>query len=215
MLEIVDSKTMVTNLAIEYERVADPRLPACSRKAGYLIETCCTILDLDNIGLKNATSIKDYLQLVAEMSQNCYPERLGDFWLVNPPKSGVVSWLFRPLFNVAMSWIDPITAKKIHLVDNKQEEERFKKCIDPANLPKELGGECECEGGCRFSDMGPWRDHEWTRPPKWEKKEGDAAKEAAPATEAAPAEPASTEGITLEGLKLTDDADNGKDKAAA
>ena len=36
--------------------------------------------------------------------------------------------------------------------------------VDAANLPKFLGGTCECtcDGGCMKSNVGPWNDYEIT-----------------------------------------------------
>lgn len=39
--------------------------------------------------------------------------------------------------------------------------------IPKENLPKEFGGTCECEAGCRHSDAGPWQDERWVKEPKW------------------------------------------------
>ena len=36
--------------------------------------------------------------------------------------------------------------------------------VDAANLPSTLGGSCECQDGCVFSDVGPWRDGDWQMP---------------------------------------------------
>jgi len=51
--------------------------PACSRKAGKLIETSCTILDLKGVGLRAATQVYGYLQEASKIGQNYYPERMG------------------------------------------------------------------------------------------------------------------------------------------
>ena len=32
--------------------------------------------------------------------------------------------------------------------------------IEIDKLPKFLGGNCECEGGCLFKEPGPWNDYE-------------------------------------------------------
>lgn len=32
--------------------------------------------------------------------------------------------------------------------------------VDPANFPKHLGGQCECEGSCLFAEEGPWKGKE-------------------------------------------------------
>ena len=62
MRKVTTDERMLQNLAVEYEKVADPRLPACSRKAGQLLETCCTIMDLKGVGLGKAGQVYGYIQ---------------------------------------------------------------------------------------------------------------------------------------------------------
>ena len=57
--------------------MADITQPACSRKAGKLIETSCTIMDLQGVGLRSATQVYGYLQEASKIGQNYYPERMG------------------------------------------------------------------------------------------------------------------------------------------
>jgi hypothetical protein len=163
LYKITTAERMLTNLAVEYERVADPRLPACSRKAGYLLETCCTIMDLKGVTLTKVPSVYSYVQKTSAMSQNYYPERLGKMYLINAP------WGFSTVWSVVKGWLDPVTAKKIHILGSGYQSELLKQ-VSPDNLPKEFGGICECEGGCENSDAGPWREPEWARPAKWEAK---------------------------------------------
>lgn len=49
LAKITTDDRMLQNLVVEYEKLADPRLPACSRKSGVLLETCCTISKTDYI----------------------------------------------------------------------------------------------------------------------------------------------------------------------
>src|SRR5450432_3287560 len=73
--KITTGERMLQNLAVEYEKLADPRLPACSRKAGQLLETCCTIMDLKGVGLNRVSSVYAYVKQASALSQNYYPER--------------------------------------------------------------------------------------------------------------------------------------------
>ncbi|KAK4250024.1 CRAL-TRIO domain-containing protein [Corynascus novoguineensis] len=184
MYKITTAERMLTNLAVEYERVADPRLPACSRKAGTLLETCCSIMDFKGVGLAKASQVYGYVKQVSALSQNYYPERLGHLYLINTP------WGFSTVWSVVKGWLDPVTVKKIHVLGSNYQKELLAQ-IPAENLPKQFGGTCECEGGCQLSDMGPWREPEWAKPAKWEKK-----KEAGSTTEAAPA--AAKEGAEAE-----------------
>lgn len=188
MYKITTAERMLTNLAVEYERLADPRLPACSRKAGVLLETCCTIMDLKGVGLTKAPQVFGYVKQASTLSQNYYPERLGKLYLINAP------WGFSTVWNVIKAWLDPVTVSKINVLGSGYTKELLAQ-VPAENLPKEFGGTCQCAGGCHMSDMGPWREEQWARPAKWEKS-ADAPAAAAPAaapaaTEAAPAaEPA-------------------------
>lgn len=170
MNKITTSERMLTNLAVEYERVADPRLPACSRKSGHLLETCCTIMDLKGVGLGKAPSVYGYLKQASNMSQNYYPERLGKLYVINAP------WGFSTIWGVVKGWIDPVTVQKIHILGSGYQKELLQQ-VPAESLPKVFGGTCDCPGGCMFSDMGPWKEPEYAKPAKWEKKAGDAALE--------------------------------------
>ncbi|KAI6365699.1 cytosolic factor, phosphatidylinositol/phosphatidylcholine transfer protein [Pyricularia grisea] len=185
MNKITTQERMLTNLAVEYERVADPRLPACSRKAGHLLETCCTIMDFKGVGISKASQVYGYVRAASNMSQNYYPERLGRLYLINTP------WGFSGVWGIVKGWLDPVTVQKIHILGSGYQKELLAQ-IPAENLPKSLGGTCSCPGGCELSDAGPWNEKEWARPPKWETKYKEkvaapAAAAAPTATEAAPA----------------------------
>jgi hypothetical protein len=163
MYKITTSERMLQNLAVEYEKVGDPRLPACSRKAGALLETCCTIMDLKGVGLGKVSSVYGYVKQASAMSQNYYPERLGRLYLINAP------WGFSTVFSVVKGWLDPITVEKIHVLGSGYQKELLAQ-VPAENLPNIFGGTCDCPGGCALSDEGPWTDPQWAKPPKWQQE---------------------------------------------
>lgn len=167
MYKITTSDRMLQNLVCEYEKVADPRLPACSRKSGCLLETCCTIMDLKGVGLSKASSVYGYVGQASAISQNYYPERLGKLYIINAP------WGFAGVFSFIKRFLDPVTVAKIHVLGSGYENELLGQ-VPKENLPKEFGGTCDCEGGCALSDMGPWQDPKWVKPPKWARESSDA-----------------------------------------
>lgn len=187
MYKITTAERMLQNLVMEYEKLADPRLPACSRKSGKLLETCCTIMDLKGVGITSISSVYSYVRQASAISQNYYPERLGRLYLINAP------WGFSSAFSVVKSFLDPVTVEKIHILGSGYQKELLEQ-VPAENLPVEFGGSCECEGGCELSDAGPWQDPEWTRTPKWALASSNGQQEAAPngnaAQEPAPAAPA-------------------------
>lgn len=160
MYKITTAERMLQNLVCEYERLSDPRLPAASRKAGKLLETCCTIMDLKGVGITNVPSVYGYVRQASAISQNYYPERLGKLYLINAP------WGFSSVFSVVKGFLDPVTVQKIHVLGSNYQKELLAQ-VPAENLPVEFGGTCQCPGGCALSDMGPWQEAEWTRPPKW------------------------------------------------
>ncbi|KAK4552759.1 cytosolic factor, phosphatidylinositol/phosphatidylcholine transfer protein [Recurvomyces mirabilis] len=161
--QITTDERMLENLVVEYEKMADPRLPACSRKAGCLLETCCTIMDLKGVGISKAGEVYGYLQRASGISQNYYPERLGKLYIINAP------WGFSGIFSVIKRFLDPVTVAKIHVLGSGYKSELLGQ-VPKENLPSEFGGNCKCQGGCQLSDEGPWRDPQWAKPAAWEKK---------------------------------------------
>jgi hypothetical protein len=184
MYKITTGDRMLQNLVVEYEKVADPRLPACSRKAGKLLETCCTIMDLKGVGITKVPSVYGYVRQASAISQDHYPERLGKLYLINAP------WGFSGVWSVVRGFLDPVTVDKIHILGYNYQSELLAQ-VPKENLPIEFGGTCECDGGCEFSDMGPWQEEEYTKPPKWQTQAADTNQSAtqAPPTEKEQGEP--------------------------
>ena len=160
MYKITTAERMLQNLVVEYEKFVDPRLPACSRKAGKLLETCCTIMDLKGVGVTKVSAVYGYVKQASAISQDHYPERLGKLYLINAP------WGFSSAFSVIKGFLDPVTVGKIHVLGSGYEKELSAQ-VPRENLPKAFGGTCECPGGCELSDAGPWQDKQWARTPKW------------------------------------------------
>lgn len=148
MRKITSDERLLQNLVVEYEKLADPRLPACSRKSGHLLETCCTIFDMKGVGISSAGQVYGYLQQASGVSQNYYPERLGRLYVINAP------WGFSGVFSVVKKFLDPVTVAKIHVLGSGYEKELLSQ-VPKENLPKQYGGTCQCPGGCEFSDEGP------------------------------------------------------------
>lgn len=146
--KITTDERMLENLVVEYEKMADPRLPACSRKAGQLLETCCTIMDLKGVGISKAGEVYGYLQRASGISQNYYPERLGKLYIINAP------WGFSGVFSVVKRFLDPVTVAKIHVLGSNYQKELLGQ-VPKENLPTDFGGDCACKGGCALSDDGP------------------------------------------------------------
>jgi len=157
MRQITSDDRMLQNLVVEYEKLADARLPACSRKVGSLLETCCTVMDLKGVGLSKVSQVYGYVGKASGISQNYYPERLGKLYIINAP------WGFSGVFAVIKRFLDPVTVAKIHVLGSNYQKELLQQ-VPAENLPSEFGGTCRCSGGCALKDDGPWQEKQWLEP---------------------------------------------------
>ena len=69
-------------------------------------------------------------------------------FIINAP------FMFRGVWTIVKAFIHERTKAKIKILGSKYHKEVFE-AVDPSQLPKFLGGECDCDGGCQYSDMGP------------------------------------------------------------
>jgi hypothetical protein len=107
----------------------------------------------------------------SDIGQNRYPETMGKMFIINAP------YLFATVWSLVKPWLDEATQKKINILGKNYKTELVKHIL-PENLPKNLGGNCSCVGGCSLSNAGPWH------------KVDQAAPSAAPSGTATPAEAA-------------------------
>ncbi|VEU22402.1 DEKNAAC103445 [Brettanomyces naardenensis] len=160
MYKITDEDRMLRNLVWEYEAFVKYRLPACSRKAGSLVETSCTVLDLKGISISSVYQVISYVRAASNVGQNFYPERMGRFYLINAPFG------FPTAFRIFKPFLDPVTVAKISILGSNYQDELLKQ-IPAQNLPAKFGGASivsEAEGGLLLSDLGPWRDPRYVGP---------------------------------------------------
>lgn len=152
LFKVTTDKRMITYYIKQYERQMRYILPACSAEVKKPVEQSCTVLDVNGIGITAVVGpIRAFLKLASSIGQDYYPEMLGKMTVIN------VGFFFRAVWSLAKGFIDPKTANKINLVKGKGEAELLE-IIEKDNLPKFLGGNCECnfKFGCLGSDIGPW-----------------------------------------------------------
>jgi hypothetical protein len=137
----------------EYERLMRIRLPAASKKLGRTVETSLTILDMKNCSVMQAMKIKDIVKLIIDIGQNYYPETMGMTFIINAP------WIFDAVWNLIKGWLDEVTVNKIKIFKtSKDYTSTLFQYVDPSVVPFNLGGACQCPGGCQNSNVGPWKD---------------------------------------------------------
>ena len=91
-----------------------------------------------------------FIQKASKITQDYYPEQLGQLCIVNAP------WTFTAVWKIVQGWLDEKTRQKIQIVGGKP----FKtlvKYIDEDSIPDFLGGNCTRK---LEEDYGPWNDYE-------------------------------------------------------
>lgn len=186
LYQVTTQERQLQRLVVEYERFLRERLPVCSEVTGELVETSCTIMDLKGVGISQFWNVKAFVQSAADVSQNNYPETMGKFYIINAP------WAFKTVWGFVKPWLDEVTVSKIDILSSDYIKTLAQQ-IPLENLPKFLGGKCECQGGCTLSNAGPWQDKALVEKVLAKNKAGRkpangnvqaSDKEAAPASEA-------------------------------
>jgi hypothetical protein len=107
-----------------------------SRQVGKHIETFALIYDLSGLTLK-ARKALPLLKKCFYIDDNYYPERLGQMFVVNPPR------IFPILWNIVKHWLDQVTQRKIFIIRKGPETATtLLEHIDSDQLPLEYGGTC-------------------------------------------------------------------------
>ena len=153
LFKITTEEKMVKYYIKQYERQIKYIFPACSAVVKKPVEQSCTILDANGIGITSIFGpIKGFVKLASDIGQDYYPEMLGKMTILN------VGFLFRAVWAMVKSFIDPKTQAKISLL-KKPFLDDLLALIDEDKLPSIFGGKCTCSGflhGCLGSDIGPW-----------------------------------------------------------
>ena len=132
-----------------FETFQTYRLPMSSKVKGKLIEQGMTIMNIRDVGLVFTNRILKYIKMTSKMTSNYFPETLGKMYVLN------ASTMFSVIWALVKPFIDEKTKAKI-VVLGDDFLEKVLEDVEADNLPKFLGGNCECEGGCINSDIGPW-----------------------------------------------------------
>lgn len=74
---------------------------------------------------------------------------MGQLLILNAPSS------FTAIWSAIKTWIAKETADKIDILGSDYQKILLQH-VDAENLPSSLGGNCNCEGGCEWSNAGPW-----------------------------------------------------------
>ena len=128
-------------------------LPGASRAAETRIGTVFVIVDLKGFGLSQFRQMKTLARNSFQVSQDYYPETMGQLAIINAPSSFTFIW------SMIKPWLSSETCEKVDVLGHDYKDVLLE-LVDKESLPSSLGGECTCEeaGGCHLSGAGPWLD---------------------------------------------------------
>ncbi|KAG0227026.1 cytosolic factor, phosphatidylinositol/phosphatidylcholine transfer protein [Actinomortierella wolfii] len=156
LFKVTDEERMTKQHVLSYEKLIRDRMPACSRLAGRHIEQCCTILDLKGVSLRQFANAFGFIKRTSAIAQNYYPEMMGKMYVINAPM------MFTSVWGMVKPLLDEVTVSKIVILGSNYQATLLAD-IEADNLPKSLGGKCECAhaGGCQVGEPGPWKDPQY------------------------------------------------------
>ena len=135
-----------------YEVLQKQIFMACSFVFQKQIQHTFTILDMTNFSVyaMSGQKVRGLVQHASKISQDNYPEQLGQLFIVNAP------YMFSTIWSVVKAWLDEKTREKIQ-IKGSDYLETVCKYVDKDQLPTWLGGKCEEP---LENDFGPWNDFE-------------------------------------------------------
>ncbi|GMF17339.1 unnamed protein product [Phytophthora lilii] len=116
------------------------------------------IYDIKGISMADMSSdVVNYTKKWGEVIATYNPERVYQVFIINPP-----AW-FNLIWKLVSPLVNPKTRERIHVLRGQKDiTKALLEFVSPENLPKEYGGECQCEGGC-FTHSPEENDvREWT-----------------------------------------------------
>ncbi|KAJ3302057.1 cytosolic factor, phosphatidylinositol/phosphatidylcholine transfer protein [Kappamyces sp. JEL0829] len=151
MFQVTTEERFLQEHTRSIEKITEYRLPACLKRDARSKGQIFNILDMRGAPLSQFPMVKGVLLGLMKIDGDNYPETLGCMVIINAP------YLFTAIWSFVKRFLDPNTIAKIHIVGSNFQPTLLE-MVDKDCLPTYLGGTCECEGGCRHSDVGPWND---------------------------------------------------------
>ncbi|KAJ3081992.1 hypothetical protein HK100_009786, partial [Physocladia obscura] len=151
ILNTSSQERLLTHAIRESQKNEKYRFQACSVAAGSLIDQVVVVLDLAGFPFMQFTRAQPLLTAMTQILSDYHPESLGRIFIIN------ASFMFSAIWKVLTEIIAAETAAKVKILGTDYKAVLFEH-IDKANIPQIYGGECVCQGGCEYSDAGPWND---------------------------------------------------------
>jgi hypothetical protein len=132
-----------------YERLIHVVFPILSQVHQKRVDRTVLIIDLGNINLLKLfdSNLKTFLKFSSKMSQDYYPELLGQSFILNAP------WVFKGIWSIVKIWLDKKTTDKF-VIESGSGRDKICECMNLKMLPTYLGGE---QDGLLTDFNGPWK----------------------------------------------------------
>jgi len=144
---------MIKHQIRQFEYVTNFMLPACTKKFGRHISQTLNIMDLRKQTSKfMSKKVLNFVKSLLEISQNYYPEILGNLFVIN------TGMTFKILWTAVKPFMDEKTKNKITPLGSDYKK-KLLEYIDEENLPEILGGKSKYDPH-GYINEGPWVDYE-------------------------------------------------------
>lgn len=160
--QLMQYRKLPVNAAVLFHLCAMEYLAAVimreeTRRQGRVVDRILTIMDLGGLGMRHMNpTLKAFLVAVSTASVSLFPETLHATVVVDLP------WVMaKVLWPLAKRFFHPVTLAKFSVPGSKgQAQKKLLELVDPANLPRYLGGSCNCaectSGQLRGGSLQNW-----------------------------------------------------------
>ncbi|KAK2774796.1 hypothetical protein FQN52_006087 [Onygenales sp. PD_12] len=129
-----------------YENMQRFVVPLCTSMPGRPhpetpIVNTTNIVDISGVGLKQFWNLKGHMQDASVLATAHYPETLDRIFIIGAPA------FFPTVWGWIKRWFDPVTTSKIFILSASEVKSTLSSFMDPANIPKQYGGELEWQWG--------------------------------------------------------------------
>lgn len=149
------TERMLKHQIRQFEYVTNFMLPACSKKIGKNVSQTLNIMDLRKETTKfMSKKVLEFIKNILGISQNYYPEILGNLFVIN------TGMTFKILWTAVKPFMDEKTKKKITTLGSDYKK-KLLEFIDEENLPVLLGGKSIFDPNENVNEYeGPWNNYE-------------------------------------------------------
>lgn len=139
LLKVITRDEIYQHYIRVYEELIHIVFPACSKAYGASAAHTFSLIDINGFSMEHMKSkSKDIIQIALKISDDYYPEVLGQMILINAP------FIFRSAWAMIKPFVDSRTREKIKFIGSDYTDTLLE-YVSPDSLPKEYGGECTCD----------------------------------------------------------------------